>query len=82
MTQPPLMYSIIAFDRDLETGGLRAVQREITNSDEIARQKAAELSQRHAGVIAGGRCPHPETEELGEGELIILARYGDVPEIE
>lgn len=54
----------------------------LTDSVKIAQEKAAELSTKHAGVVACGRCPHPETDELGEGELVVLARFGEVPDLE
>lgn len=45
-----------------------------------AKTRAAELSRKHAGVIAWARDADPKIGEYGEP--VEIARYGDVPDME
>jgi len=80
MTAPQRLIVVMAFDRG-DDGQLgpsgEAMQFE---SEDRAKRKAAELSTKHAGVVAWAREAQPDIGEYGDS--VELARYGDVPDIE
>lgn len=80
MTTPQRLIVVMAFDRGAD-GQLgpsgEAMQFE---SEDRAKRKAADLADKHAGVVAWSREAQPD---LGEyGDPVELARYGDVPDLE
>lgn len=71
---------LMAFDRD-EEGDLQPAFEPREMPDEArAKRVALELKGLHAGVMAWVRDANPALGEFGEPT--VLARYGDVPEME
>lgn len=77
---PTKLIVLMAFDRD-EEGEMRPAfePREMRDEGQ-ARQQAALLRDRHAGVLAWVRSADLVNGEFGAPE--ILAHYGDVPEMD
>lgn len=71
---------LAAFNRDDEGNLLPAFEPREMRDEGQAKQQAALMKDRHAGVIAWVRDADPNLGEFGPPT--ILAQYGDVPEME
>jgi hypothetical protein len=72
---------IAAFKRDGDSGELvPAFEPREMPSEERAKQDAALLSHSHAGVIAWYREAAPDVGDYGPP--VVLARFGEIPDME
>lgn len=71
---------LIAFDKGEDGELVPAFEPREMPDERRAKQGAVELKSRHAGVVAWVRDADPALGEFGPPT--VLARYGDVPEME
>lgn len=77
---PTKLIVLVAFDRDEEGELQPAFEPREMPDERRAKQAAIELKALHAGVLAWSRDANPAIGEFGEPE--ILARFGDVPDMD
>lgn len=77
---PSKLIVLMAFDRDDEGELQSAFEPREMRDEGTAKRAALELRDRHAGVLAWVRSADLALGEFGEP--MVLAQYGDVPDME